>query len=131
MTWWTSLYFALYVTFGLYTSVDDVTHKHEPLWHVTLEIVGDVCLLLVAVSYWVPSLRSSLAPLLMPLFVAGVLVFAAQVFGSVRKNVILDHELPMQGKLVVGGGAVLLIALVTGPALVWGFLSAVLGRASA
>jgi hypothetical protein len=131
VTWWSSLYFALYITFSLWSVTDDLRRKTEALWHVALEGLGDVCVLLVAVSYWLPSLRAALSPELLVLYVLGLVAFAAQASRSFRKHVLLDKELPVQGKVFVALSAAALITIVSAPALVWGFYSAVLGRASA
>ncbi len=131
MTWWSSLYFALYVTFCLWSVTDDPKQKTEPSWHVVLEIVGDICVLLVALAYWVPSVRFASSAFLLEIYVLGLAVTAVQIVRSFWKNVVTDQKLPKSGKVFVGIAGSALVAIVTGPALVWGFFVAVLGRASA
>jgi hypothetical protein len=101
------------------------------MWHVALEVVADICFVAVALAYWVPAVQSALGASLLALYALGLAGLVFQIVRSVRKDVIADDELSIGGRVFVSAGSVVLLLIVTGPALVWGFLVAVLGRASA
>lgn len=126
MTWWASAYFACYLTFGLWSLMDDFRTKGEPLWHIMAEVASDLCLVGAALSYWAPSVRGVLEPMLLGIFIVGLAVFLGLVAHAFRKHA-PDPELSFHGKVFVAVSGSALTAAVSAPMLFWGFQAAVLG----
>jgi len=126
MPLWTAGYFGLYLAFSGWSLVDDY-RKKEPAWLMGCDVISEVCLLAPAFAYWVPSVHTALVSALLPVFTAGVLLFAAFLARALRRQ-FADPDLPPQGKafVIISGSA--MVALMAGPILVWGFRAAVLGE---
>lgn len=129
MTWWAAAYFALYVTFSAWSLLNDARSGSEPPWAMASEAASDVFLLGPALSFWVPAIREALAPVALPSYAIGAAIFLGLGFRSYRKH-LAEDDLSFRGKVFVASSSLLLIAAVSGPVLLWGFMSSVLAVAS-
>jgi hypothetical protein len=125
MPLWASAYFAAYLTFCLWSHVDDFKSKRDPLWFVIAEMASSVFLLVAALPFWLPSFRAISAPILFGFFVTGCAVTLGQAAVVCRRHV-SDPELSLQGKLFVGISGSALGVGISAPLLFWGFKASVL-----
>lgn len=131
MKWWAWIYFGFYGLLSLLSIYKEIRLRTEPLWFLALMIVGEVCIVTAALAYWFPAIRAATGALLFNIYALGLVFAAVQANRTFRKDVFGDPDLARKGKLFVGLVGVALVAIVGGPALVWGFIAAVLGRGSA
>ena len=126
MPLWVSTYFGAYLTFCLWSHVDDFKNKRYPWWFSIIEAAGTACLLIAALSFWLPLLITVPESMLLGLFVVGCVVSLGQATVACRRQV-SDPELSSRGKLFVGISGSAIGIIITAPLLLWGFKSTVLG----
>jgi hypothetical protein len=107
----------------LWANFDGIKNKTNPLWFEVTDAVSSVCLIIAALSYWLPFHLPP--PLIFSLFVVGVLIFVWHAVVTGRKHVD-DAELSFQGKLFVVISGNILGLLMSAPILYWGFNATVL-----
>lgn len=125
MSLWVSTYFAAYLTFCLWSHFDDIRNKRDPLWYAIAEVASNICLVVAALSFWLPAVRTISASLLLGLFVAGCAVFLGQAAVSCRRH-ISGPDLSLPGKFFVAISGSALGIVISAPLLFWGFTSTVL-----
>ena len=127
MPWWAVLYFSLYITFCLWSLVNDLRDESEPRSHVGLEAVSDICIVIAALSFWIRSLHRLPSPVLIASVVLGGVLYLWQMVLGLRKHVLQDPDLSRGEKGFVGLFAAGISVLVTAPSMFWA-ISSVLGR---
>lgn len=121
-----SAYLAFYVAFCTWAHHDDFRSKGSFNFFGITEIAGNICLLIAACSYWLPSLRVLGSSFLSVLFLVGLAIFLAQGVVVGRKQ-IRGEPHSMLGKFLVLIPGLLLSAVVFGPALYWAWQATVGG----
>lgn len=117
---WVAAYFALYGAFVLWAHSEDF-QVHRGLTIVGLtELGGNLALLLVALSLWLPTLRGLSPSLLRPLYVAGCALFVAHGVRAGRKAT-RGLDLSTRGKLLVAASGSAFGVSVTAPLIYWGW----------
>ena len=119
MPWWVVLYFSLYITFCLWSLVSDLRDKSEPTSAVGLEAIADICMVIGALSFWVPSLHRIPLPVLTMMVIVGAVLYLWQMALALRKHVFQDPDLHREGRLFVGLFGTSASVLVTAPLLFW------------
>lgn len=119
MPWWVALYFSLYITFCLWCLANDLRDESEPKSGVGLEAVADICMVIAALSFWIPSLHRIPLPILISLVTVGVVLYLWQMVLALRKHVLQDPDLPRGEKIFVGLFGAGVSVLVTAPAMFW------------
>ncbi|WP_457350679.1 hypothetical protein [Roseateles sp. P5_D6] len=117
---WIAAYLAIYTAFVLWAYSEDF-RDHRGITVIALtELGGNLALLLVALTRWLPSLRTLPQSLLTTLYVAGCALFVLHGVRTARKPM-RDADLSKRGTLfVVASGSVLGMALMA-PLFYWGW----------
>jgi hypothetical protein len=126
MPWWAILYFIVFGCFIAAWVKDELSDRPERPYLV-VELLSEMCLVLVALAYWLSPLRSGLASVAAPLFVLGcawLVVASAREFRRFKPDPELTPALSVVS-VVTGVGLYLLLS---GPLFYWGFSYAVLGK---
>ena len=118
---WVALYFAGYVTFSLWTHVNDFRKGKISPWAV-YEVIGNVSLLLPAFTYWYPQLYSLIGKAMIPLFVFGLTSVMLFAYHGFRKNS-ADPELSASANIGLNLFGAILLLSVTSPLAWWGWKS--------
>jgi hypothetical protein len=93
-----------------------------------VELLSDVCLISVGLMYWLPEPLATIAPIGFHLFLVGTTLFVGIALRSFQREIILDSELDIKGKLFVGITGSIAVGSLSAPLLLWGFKIAVMGQ---
>ena len=126
MPWWVIAYFVLFgvITFAwLKSEIRDRAERP----YLVVELVSELCLVVVALGYWLVPVRAAIGSVALVLFVAGC---AWLLLASVRELRKYEPDPEMSRtlnavSLVVGVGVYLLLS---SPLFYWGFSFAVRGN---
>ncbi len=125
MHWWLILYLIGYGIFTFFWVREDLRDGGSKSF-LAVELVSDACMVLVALGYWLLSIRSLLGGAAIAFYIAGL----AWLFIAGARD--LREHLPGPEsagvKVATAFAAVALYCLVGGPLLYWGFSYAVLGK---
>ena len=120
---WASIYFLGYVALALTSAINDIK---EALVFGILELISDICLFIVALSYWYEFIRVSLLALLLPLYILGSVLFIFHAGRSFRCQInIFTVNASSRKKLIAGILGATTIVLIHAPLLFWGFKASV------
>lgn len=119
MPWWAVLYFSLYITFCLWFMVNDLRDKSEPRSGIGLEAVADVCIVIAALSFWIPSLHRLPLPVLIAFVIVGGVLYLWQMVRALRKHVLQDPDFARGERVFVGLFGAGMSILVTAPSMFW------------
>jgi hypothetical protein len=117
-----------YAVFTAFWVRDDLREGGSKAF-LSLELASDACMVLVALGFWLPSVRSLLGNTASIAFVAGL---AWLILAGVRdlRESLPDPELPFHLNVATAISALALYGIVCGPLIYWGFQYAVLGGAA-
>ena len=126
MPWWAVLYFVFFAGFLVAWLKSEFKDRPERPY-MAIELVSEICLIVVALGYWLAPIRSAIGAASTLLFIAGIAwLLVASHRG--RKQYEPDPELsPILNKAAVIFG-VSLYWLISAPLLYWGFSYGVLGQ---
>lgn len=120
---WASIYFAGYIALALWSVINDVK---DALVFGILELIGDICLLIVAFSYWHESFRVTVQGLLLPLYILGLVLFLFHAGRSFRCQINIDiKNASSRKKFIAVVLGTVTIALFHAPLFLWGFKASV------
>jgi hypothetical protein len=119
-----SAYFALYVAFSAWSFHDDVKSKVSR-YRIVAEVLSDVGLLSVALSYWLLPVRLFLGGGAPALFSLAVAAFLIQLVETLRQQFPAADFTARENAAVASVGTAL-VALLSAPLIYWGFCAAVL-----
>ena len=125
MPWWLYAYLAAYAAFTYFWVRDDIRDGGSKAF-LSAELISDGCMVLVALGYWLPSVRDFLGNSAPFAFVVGLAWLIVAGVRDVRETWPTGEGIGFQAGTAL---AVLgLYALSCGPLLYWGFSYAILGR---
>jgi hypothetical protein len=128
MPLWPSLYFLANFVFATFVVREHLRSKINP-WLIASSTLGEACLASVALGYWISSfslIHKRIALLLFSLGVASLIVEGVNAF----RDVFEEQEDSLIVRTGIVGFGTVLLALVFGPMLYWGFCFAILGKQS-
>ena len=117
-------YFAFFIALAAWSFIDDFKSKVGPV-RLFGEALTDAALLLVALTYWLPGVRSAIGLAATFIFGLAVAAFLVALVATIRRR-FPDSELPRSGNVFVFVAGTALIILVVAPLLYWGFSAVVL-----
>ena len=127
MTLLASAYFAAYLSFSAWTITSDLRRTGRLKGDTTAEIPMDLLILPSALAYWFPSVRGGLGDFLLPMYCGGLAALLALLCLAVRRSA-SDTGYTDRENFWLAVAGVFLVLVLASPALIWGFLAAVLGR---
>ena len=126
MPWWVTFYFFVFgAIIALWVKSELPDKAERP--YLAVELVSEACLVIVALGYWMSSVRASLDPIAPIVFVAGcawLLVAGAREWRRYVPDPEISFSLNLVS-LIVGVGLYLLLSA---PLLYWGFSYGVRGN---
>lgn len=126
MPWWVTVYFFVFgAVIALWVKSELPDKAERP--YLAVELVSEACLVLVALGYWIASVRVSVDPIAPILFVAGcawLLVATAREWRRYEP----DREMSLTLNVVSVIMGVGLYLLLSAPLLYWGFSYGVRGN---
>ena len=126
MPWWLVLYLLGYGGFTVAWVRDDL-RESKRLGFLAAELASDACMVIAALGYWLQSVRSFIGNFAIPVFAAGLAWLLLAAVREFRQH-FPDPELPPHLNVAAGLSGILLLCLVCGPLVYWGFSYAVLGN---
>jgi hypothetical protein len=118
MPLWVSIYFSVYLAFSLWAHISDFRTDQFEIWSV-FEVVGNMCLLLPALAYWYPALRSTIADAVGIFFVFGVASLIIFIYRGFKKH-FPDPDLSLSANIGLSILSNVLVIFVTSPLIWWG-----------
>ena len=118
MPLWVMLYFTVYVGFSIWAHISEF-QKEKISAHAILEPVGDVCLLLPALSYWYPQFNLIFGSAIVAFFAVGLASFVYSIFRGFRKHY-PDIQLSLSENIGLSTFSTVSIILVASPLIFWG-----------
>ena len=104
---WVLLYFTVYIAFSIWAHKDDLDQYRPTVWGI-VELIGNVCLVISALSYWFNSLREITREYHAFLYILGVLllcIFAIKSIIATLRDITLS---PVRRALFAICGAAIL-----------------------
>lgn len=122
-------YFAGYITFVAWAHLDDLRSGKVSIPGVLTAVLGDICLMIAALSLWCFASVGLRPPFVLGLFTAGCASSVVEAIVSCRRS-LADPSLTGEGKWFVSLAGTGLGLLAFAPLVYWGFLAAVLRQTS-
>jgi hypothetical protein len=119
-----SSYFAFFVAFSAWSFHDDVK-SNVSRTRIVAEALSDAGLLVVALSYWLPLVRTLLGASAPFVFSVALAAFLVQVVAALRRQ-FPGADFSPRENIAVGSIGTILVAVTSAPLVYWGFSAAVL-----
>ncbi|GAA5010919.1 hypothetical protein FNZ56_01075 [Pseudoluteimonas lycopersici] len=126
MPWWATLYFVFFAGFlAAWLKSEFKDRPERP--YMAIELISEICLIVVALGYWLAPVRSTLGAASPFLFIAG-LAWLLVSSERGRRQYEPDPELSPGFNIASVVLGVALYWLISAPLLYWGFSYGMLGQ---
>lgn len=129
MNLWPSLYFSGYVAFSTWSMLDDLKARDSAL-RIALELATDIVLLVMAISYHVPTIGPIFDGFGTFVFAGALAAFILQCAHGLRRH-FPDPELSQRANFALAFIGTILVLLASAPLVFWAYCAVILHESAA